>query len=104
MRKFEVGTTIRQLFEALGEEAEEALLGLEPDGREGEKTEEVKGVGRVTYWLDACSEGADRGGYVTYVRLEECVDHKNWPILLEAETDGSELYFNGRMARITEWA
>ncbi len=76
--------------------AEETLLELPFDARSGEQTSEVAGLGKVTFWIDECSEGADRGGYVKYVRLDDVrVDGE--PVTLEGETDGGEFLFEGRL-------
>jgi hypothetical protein len=91
-------TSLEDFWKLLPEGTEEALLGLEYDGRKGEQTVEVpQGVGRVTTWLDECSEGADRGGYVCWAKLHDVLDYNNQPVVLEADTDGSCFFFADRM-------
>lgn len=95
-KKLEKGTKLSDLWDLLGEGAEDALLDLSPDGAAGTVVVDVPGVGKVDVWLDACSEGADRGGYVTYLRLHDVLEPNGSPVVLESETDGSELFFDGR--------
>lgn len=94
------GTSIEDFWSSLDETARDALLDLEPDGRAGAQVHQVPGVGKVTCWLDACSEGADRGGYVTYLELHDILRPNGEPVVLESETDGSEYYFDGRSSRL----
>ena len=88
---------LADLWALLPEGAEEVLLSLSYDGRKGEQTTEVPGVGRVTHFLDACSEGEDRGGYVKWVTLHDVVGPTGKPVRLESETDGGEFMYAGRM-------
>lgn len=90
------GSRIEDFFSSLPAGAHEALLALEGDGYKGAQRVTVPGVGDVTVWLDACSEGSDRGGFVNFLRLHDVTDERGREVVLEAETDGSELYFNGR--------
>jgi hypothetical protein len=95
------GASLDDLWGSLPEGAEGTLLELDPDPRTGDKTTTIDEIGRVTYWIDACSEGADRGGYVQYVRLDDWTNSATGePITLEAETDGSALYFDGRNGQL----
>ena len=92
--------TLSEFWSLLPEGAEEVLLGLEYDGKKGEQEADVPGVGRVTSWIDECSEGADRGGYVQWARLHDVVGPTGEPVELEAETDGGEFLFSGRMTQL----
>ena len=99
------GTTLVELWDLLPEGAEEVLLGLEYDGKKGEQEADVPGIGRVTSWIDECSEGADRGGYVQWARLHDVVGPTGKPVVLESETDGGEFLFSGRMSTYdVRWA
>ena len=91
-------TALSEFWQLLPEGTEEVLLDLSYDGRKGEQETEVPGVGRVTHWLDACSEGADRGGYVPWARLHDVVGPTGKPVELEGETDGCQFLFAGRMS------
>jgi len=97
------GTTLEQLWASFPG-LEEQLLELEADGKEGKITMDVPGVGQVSTWIDECSEGRDRGGYVQWWRLEEvthlnCLDAEE-PVELEGDTDGSQIFFGGRNSSI----
>jgi hypothetical protein len=94
-------TLLNDFWKLFPADTEEKLLELDPDGRAGVQTVTLEGVGRVEYWLDACSEGADRGGYLPWYKLLDVTyfdrfSQKDEPVELESETDGSELYFAGR--------
>ena len=91
------GTRIEDFLSSLPVGTVEVLLDLEPNGKVGAQTYTVPGLGRVSAYLGACSEGTDRGGYVKFYELLEVSDEAGRPVVLEAETDGSELYFDGRM-------
>ena len=98
--KLKKDDTFDGFWDSLPEAVQEVLLDLDPDGRAGVQEHDVPGVGRVECWLDECSEGADRGGYVTWLRLHGVLDHEGDPLVLESETDGSEYMFEGRMTRL----
>lgn len=92
----EQDTSLFDLWELLPEGTEDVLLGLDPDGRKGEKEVSIDGVGRVKFWLEACSEGADRGGYVVWYELLNVHGYDGKPLLLEGDTDGESVLFAGR--------
>lgn len=94
------GTNLEDFWRLLPEGSEEALLGLDYDGRKGEQEHDVPGVGRVTAWIDECSEGADRGGYVKWARLLDVTEEGGEALVLEANTDGCEFLFAGRMCQL----
>lgn len=86
-------------------DTEERLLELDPDGKDGVQTVTLEGVGRVEYWLDACSEGSDRGGYLPWFKFLDVTYYNEWqeveePVELECETDCSEVFFAGRSSRL----
>lgn len=98
--KIEKGTTLKQFWAGLPEGAEERILGLEADGRKGEVVHDVPGVGQVGIWLDACSEGADRGGYVRYAKLYWILGPNDGPVVLEEDPGGDQWLFEGRLGRL----
>lgn len=91
------GTTIEEFLSALPPNTLEALLALPFDASKGTQQATIPEIGTVRYWIDECSEGADRGGYVPYVEFEHIHDSNGNKIRLEAETDQSTFYFDGRM-------
>ena len=96
MVKVKKGTTLEEFWALLPEGTEDALQELVPDGRAGVKETTLEGVGRVSYWLDACSEGADRGGYVAFYELHDVLRTPKKAVVLENCPDWG-LQFNGRM-------
>lgn len=89
-------TSLEDFWKLLPEGAEETLLGLAYNPRKGEVEQFVPGVGTVVSYVDACSEGEDRGGYVKYARLLDVLDSQGRPVVLEGETDGCEFMFEPR--------
>ena len=100
MVKVEKGTTLQEFWALLPEGTEDALLELEPDGQAGAQETTVEGVGRVSYWVDACSEGVDRGGYVAYVKLHEVEGPEGKPVILEEDAGPVEFLFESRMVKL----
>jgi hypothetical protein len=100
MRKLERGTDFDDFWDSLGEEVQDALSELEPDGRSGLRTHDVPGLGKVDCWLDECSEGADRGGWVTYLTLHGVLGPDGEPVTLEGDIDDSQYFFEGRSTRL----
>ena len=97
--KLHDGIELDEFWRILGAGAEEALMEIEVEGRKGSTKVLVPGVGPVEVWLDECSEGADRGGYVKWYELANVLDLKGKPLQLEADTDDCEIFFAGRMGR-----
>lgn len=93
------GTRLADFWKGLPDGAEEALLDLPYDGRKGEQVSFVPGVGSVATYVDACSEGEDRGGYVKYARLVDVlVDGE--PVLLEEDGGEGTFLFEPRMTEL----
>ena len=94
------GTDLEDFWKLLPGGAEDRLDDLEADGRTGVTKAELDGVGRVEKWLDACSEGSDRGGYVSWYELLDVRDDGGRPVRLEQDTGDGEILFADRMTRL----
>jgi hypothetical protein len=94
MMKVNKGLKLDIFWGLLPSKTEDFLLGLEANGKHGVATYDSP-AGKVMIWLDACSEGADRGGYVKWIELLD-VQFEDGSVILEADTDGSCLFFANR--------
>lgn len=95
--RFDRGTTIKAFWGHFPANTKDKLLDCELGGRGNTELElKLPGLGDVCVYLDECSEGADRGGYVKWVQCTDVADYDGEAILLEADTDGSEFFFAGR--------
>ena len=96
--KLKKDTTIEEFINNLSEKAKNELFDL--TGERNVKTIETENFGSVEVYLDACSEGADRGGFVTFVKLHQVKGPDGQPVVLEAEPGGDEWLFENRMTTI----
>lgn len=97
MTTIDAGTGLKDFWAKLPPEAEGDLLDLRA-GR-SPAAYRLAGIGQVEIWLDACSEGADRGGYVRYARLCE-ISGPHGPVVLEEDPGAGRWLFEGRNSRL----
>jgi len=69
------------------------------DGKSNSRIEQIDNVGKVEVYLGASSEGADRGGYVTYIKLLNYFDKNDKNITFEMYPQ-EEPFFIGRSSFI----
>ncbi len=92
-------TEVEAFWKLLPEEANDLIQDLEFSGRDGVQTAEVEGLGAVETWIDASSEGSDRGGYVRFAKLLGVLDSTGQPIVLEEDNPADGFFiFEGRMS------
>ena len=87
-------TKIEDFLASLSQETQELLNDLDADS--SPKNVELPELGLVTVYLDACSEGADRGGYVRFIKMHDVKNEKDEVITLEEDCDDNIWLFEGR--------
>ena len=93
-----IGTTARDFCNRFSKQAWDTLNEVHPDGQKGTIKANVSEFGKVSVYLGACSDGADRGGYVIFIKLHNFLGPNKEPIVLEEDHD--EWLFEPRTWRL----
>lgn len=99
--KIKHATSIEDFLAGLPEATREELEDLH--GERNERVVEIDGLGKVQVWLGECSEGADRGGYVSFAKLLDVEGPDGQPVTLEQDTGDSGWLFEGRYGKCFDW-
>jgi hypothetical protein len=96
--KWKQGTKIEEFWAQFPPDTQARILDFDVDTRNGALFRSLPGLGECEIWLDACSEGEDRGGYVIWVECYDQLDEEGTPIQLEqvSEEEQTPLMFAGR--------
>lgn len=89
-------TTFNNWYRTLDENTRKVLSDLRFEAGSNEVEVEVGALGRATLYLDECSEGEDRGGYVAYLRFANVLTPQGHPLTLEENPSDGTWLFDGR--------
>ena len=101
--KVSKNTRLANFWDLFDVDAESLLQRLSPNvGKKLKKT--IPGVGRVEARIGESSEGADRGGYVTWYKLLDVKGPDGKPVELEEDPGTQEILFAGRMTMLRHYS
>lgn len=95
--KVEPGTSLEDFWALFPPGTQEAI----PKEYHENKTFSLPGVGKITVRIQPSSEGADRGGYVPFLKMRDVLCGGE-PVVLEQDSDG-EWLFEGRSSVCEPW-